>query len=103
MTAYGRFTAWSAPAPGARGALLSRTASTRDAPPGRDGEIRAGDLVDTPSGAAAALVIERWQALQAAGHLDDPRLEHERATVRWHVGTGIAALALVGLGIVTSL
>jgi len=102
VTAYGRFTAWSAPAPGARGALLSRSATARDAPPGYDGSARPSDLVDTPSGAAAALVIDRWEALRAAGHLDHPRLEHDRIPVRWHLGTALAAAALLVAGIVTA-
>jgi hypothetical protein len=102
VTAYGRFTAWSAPAPGVRGVMLSRTASARDAPPGRRDDLRPADLLDTPSGAAAALVVDRWQALRDAGHLDDPRLERPRAIVRWHVGTALVALGLISLGVATA-
>lgn len=102
VTAYGRFTAWSAPAPGVRGALLSR-AATEPARPGTPDPVRPADLADTPSGAAAALIFERWHELQAAGHLDDPRLERDRATVRWHLGTAAFALALIAVGVATSL
>ncbi|MDQ3468574.1 MAG: PH domain-containing protein [Actinomycetota bacterium] len=102
-TAYGRFTAWSAPAPGARGAVRSLAAG-RD--PGRRTpapHVRPGDLVDTPSGSAAAMVRQRWEQLRAAGHLDDPRLERDRAQVTWHVGTALAAVALVVTGVVVAI
>jgi hypothetical protein len=103
VTTYGRFTAWSAPAPGARSVLLSRSGTRREAPPGADDTVRAADLLDTPSGEAAALVHRRWTALRTAGHLDDPRLERERATVHWHVGLALAVVALVAAGVLTSL
>ncbi len=104
VTAYGRFTAWSAPAPGARSTMLSRSATRRDAPPGGgDDVVRPSELLDTPSGEAAALVHRRWTALRTAGHLDDPRLERDRATVRWHVGLAVAVAALVTIGVLTSI
>jgi hypothetical protein len=103
VTAYGRFTAWSAPAPGARSALLSRRATRREAPAGADDGIRPADLLDTPSGEAAALVHRRWTALRDAGHLDDPRLERDRATVHWHVGLALAVAALLTVGVLTSI
>ena len=52
-----------------------------------------------PSGSAAALVRQRWEELRAAGHLVEPRLERERAPIRWNVGTLLIAIALVGLGL----
>lgn len=102
VTAYGRFRAWSAPAPGAHGAVRSLASGPRHAAAvDSEGGARPADLTDTPSGEAAALVRERWDALRAAGHLDNPRLERPRAAVRWHVGTAAAGLALLALGIVT--
>jgi Bacterial PH domain len=103
ITAYGRFTAWSAAAPGARGALLSLGGSPQEH--GRRGPqpaeaVRPGDLVDSPSGSAAALIRRRWDAVRAAGHLEEPRLEHDRAPVRWHVATGVAVLVLLAVGMV---
>jgi hypothetical protein len=50
----------------------------------------------------AAAVRDRWSELRAAGHLDDPRLEHDRAQVRWHLGTFGAGAALLAVGILTS-
>jgi hypothetical protein len=103
VTEYGRFTAWSAPAPGARSAVRS-LATRRDEPTvvGPTGGVAPGDLVDSPSGNAASVVRDRWSDLRAAGHLDDPRLEHERAPVRWHVGTIVVGIALLVIGIVSN-
>jgi hypothetical protein len=104
ITAYGRFTAWSAPAPGTRGALMSLSGNRKEhGQRGRQLEevVRPGDLVDSPSGSAAALIRQRWEAVRAAGHLENARLEHDRAPVTWHVGTGVAVLALLAVGIVT--
>ena len=63
--------------------------------------VRPGDLVDSPSGSAAALIHRRWDEVRAAGHLENPRLEHDRAPVTWHVATGCAVVALLAVGIVT--
>ncbi|HSE70011.1 MAG TPA: PH domain-containing protein [Nocardioidaceae bacterium] len=73
-TAYGRFAAWAVPAP-AREVRRS----------GRDVEPHEG----------AALVVDRWRALRAEGHLDDPRLERPRPDVRVHGATVAAAAALL--------
>jgi hypothetical protein len=102
-TAYGRFTSWSAAAPGARGALLSLGGSRdQSGQPARHGEpavVRAGDLIDSPSGSAAALIQRRWDKMRAAGHLDAPRLERDRAPVTWHVLTALAAGVLFAVGV----
>jgi hypothetical protein len=96
-TAYGRYAAWAAPASGwQRGRRL--TAQDARAVPAETtiggASIRAGDSPYSPSGEAAMQVRRHWQTLRDAGHLDDPRLEFERAPVRWHVEL-IAALAIV--------
>lgn len=100
-TAWGQYTAWSAPAPGARGAL--RTLADRRHQPlaTEPGTMAPGDLPDSPSGTAAAIIRDRWDVLRRAGHLDDPRLEDERAPVRWHLGTFIAGVVLLAAGIVS--
>jgi len=104
VTAFGRFTAWSAPAPGARHAMQS-TVSERAARrrPDPVAAVRPGDLADTPSGSAAVVVRERWERLRRAGHLDDPRLERERAEVHWHVGTAATAVALIVVGVIVNM
>lgn len=99
-TAYGRFSAWAAPAPGAGPALRTamRHRPSRDDDAGIDAATRSvtiGEVPGTPSGDAAVIVRRRWQRLQDAGFLDDPQLEFERPPIRWHwrVGATIAALA----------
>jgi hypothetical protein len=96
-TAYGRYMAWAAPAPGR---YASRNLTERDLqhlPDSSFGEgaaIRPGDSPRSPSGQAALAVRRQWEALRDAGYLDDPRLEFERAPVRWHAGT-IAAIGVL--------
>jgi hypothetical protein len=117
VTAVGTFRSWAAPAPGAR--MANRSMSRGLGPELRtlpaadehasavavdrayDG-LRPGDLPETPSGAAATKVREQWRQLREAGHLDDPRLERDTATIRWHVGTIVAAGALLGAAIAAS-
>lgn len=100
FTAYGKFTAWAAPAPGL---VASRRAAGRDlrglpeSTYGPGDSVRPGDLPQSPSGAAALVVRRRWEELRDAGHLDNPRLEHDSAPVVWHTGTLAAAAVLVVL------
>lgn len=110
-TAYGRYSAWAAPAPGLRSAVTSRRLVDVDDPrvlgsprtPWRgDGGVRPGDLPATGSGEAAAMVRRRWAKLSEDGHLDDPLLERERPVVRWHVDTLAVVAALVVLAIITT-
>ncbi len=102
-TAYGRFSAWAAPAPGA--AHLVRTDLRRDTREARGTwdpdvqDVRPGDLPSAPSGGAALVIRERWRRLRDAGYLDDPRLEFERAPVRWHLDLLVGALVLSTLGL----
>ena len=101
VTAYGRYTAWGAPAPGAYSAFRAVGTRHRDTLAAGDDTVRPGELPDTPSGEAAELVQRRWAKLRAAGHLDQPQLERDRATVTWHIGTAAAAVALLALGVLT--
>lgn len=101
-TAYGSFTAWAAPSAGRGPARRSARAEVRilGRPLGR-----AEPTVVSPGAAleAATLVRSHWETLRAAGHLDNPRLEHDSVPVRWHLETIAAGVALVGLGIITAL
>lgn len=104
VTAYGRYTAWAAPAPGARTAVQSigdrPTAGRPDGRPVSAADTqRLGDLPDSPSGDAATMVRRRWAHLREAGFLDDPRLELAAAPVHWHVRLLVAALALCVAGV----
>jgi hypothetical protein len=103
ITAYGRFTAWAAPAPGAREVLRASKAETRHLPKStvRAGGIRPGDLPSSPSGGAALTIRRHWEQLRDAGYLDDPRLEHERAPVTWAVPVLVAGAVLVVLCVVS--
>lgn len=110
VTAYGRYSAWAAPAPGMKSSVTSRRltdvddARTLGSPitPWQRGSMRPGDRPDTPSGDAAAMVRRRWAALREAGHLDDVVLERDRPTVRWHLDTLAVLVALAALGLLTA-
>ena len=96
-TAYGRYAAWAAPAAGWQPGRRMTEQDARAVPveESESGKrVRASDSPYSPSGEPAMAVRRRWQALRDAGHLDDPRLEFERAPVRWHIEL-IAALALL--------
>lgn len=104
VTAYGKFTAWAAPAPSARTAVQSVVDRPMAGRP--DGRAltyadvqRLGDMPDTPSGDAATMVRRRWAQLVESGHLDDPQLEFSRPPVTWHLRTLALVVALIGAGV----
>lgn len=107
ITAYGKYTAWAAPAPGgiatARAATRSSTKGLPESTYGAGGSIRPGDVPSSPSGSAAAAVRRRWEALRDAGHLDDPRLEFAHPPIRWHWPVIAGAPGLVLLGVLAAL
>ncbi|MET0998216.1 MAG: PH domain-containing protein [Marmoricola sp.] len=70
-TAYGRVTAWGAAAPVGR------------------------DRAQGVQGPAAVAVTERLEALRAAGHLEDAKLERPAPRTVWHVGVITAVSVLV--------
>ncbi len=102
LTAYGKFTAWAAPAPG-RAAMRKATRVDPNQLLGRAAGVHASgatpEIAIGAAGEAAEIVRDHWERLRAAGHLDNPVLEHERVPVRWHVGTLAAGVVLVGLGV----
>jgi len=102
VTAYGRYTAWAAPAPGARGMLMANKHEAGHLPDSATygGTVRPGDLPSTASGAAALDIRRRWEALRDAGYLDDPKLERDTAPIRWHVATLIGGGVLLVLSVV---
>ncbi|HWS58491.1 MAG TPA: PH domain-containing protein [Actinotalea sp.] len=103
-TAYGTYTAWAAPTSGRRRDAAGRS-DVRGLPEttyGPAGTVRPGDLPDSPSGQAAALVRLRWEALRDAGYLDDPRLERQRPVVHWH-GVEVTVLLVLALATATGL
>lgn len=106
VTAYGRYAAWAAPAPGAGSALRT---SMRSRPPrgsSDDATITTasmGDIPGTPSGDAATIVRRRWERLRDAGHLDDPKLEFEQTPIRWHWEIGATVIILAALSVASLL
>lgn len=106
ITAYGRFTGWAAPAPGA---LAARRATKRDtlhlpASTASSGGIRPGDLPTSESGSAALMIRRHWEQLRDGGFLDDPRLERDAPPITWHLitlgaGAALLVLAVVGLAV----
>ena len=102
-TAYGVYAAWAAPAPSRSQTLNATPSDTRHLPSTSyiGGGIRPGDLAGTPSGDAAAYIRRRWEALQAAGHLDAPRLERDAPRVHWHLVPAAGVAALAALAVVT--
>ncbi len=102
-TAYGTFGAWAAPAPGRHGTRRVTEQDLRHLPRSShdsDRSIRPGDSPTSPSGQAAWAIRETWEMLRDAGHLDNPRLEFERAPVTWHIGTLVCLAALGTLSVV---
>ena len=101
VTAYGRFTAWGAPAPGAYSAF--RAVGTR-----HPDTLAAGED-NGPSGRAARHTIGRGSGagpatLGEAARRRSPRpaaARTRRAKVTWHLGTAAAAVALLALGLLT--
>ena len=107
VTAYGKYTAWAAPAPGgiatARAASKGTLRGLPESTYGPERSIRPGDVPSSPSGAAAAEVRRRWEELRDAGHLDDPRLEFARPPVHWHWRVIVAAPVLLAIGVLAAL
>jgi Bacterial PH domain len=103
LTAYGKFTAWTAPAPG-RAAMRKATRVDPNQLLGRAAGAHATgaapEIAIGAAGEAAEVVREHWERLRVAGHLDNPVLEHERVPVRWHLGTLAGGAVLVALGVI---
>lgn len=102
-TAYGRFAAWAAPASGWQPGRRLTDHDAREVPldvSSTGKSMRPSDSPYSPSGEAAIEVRRRWQELEDAGHLDNPRLEFERAPVQWHVTLLAALLVLAAWAVV---
>lgn len=104
-TAYGTFTAWAAPAPSRMSARRLSRQETQGLPESTFGageSIRPGDAPGSPSGDVAQVVRRHWELLRDAGHLDDAKLESSTPPVTWHVPQLLAAVLLVGLGVLAN-
>ena len=99
VTTLGDVRAWAAPAPGRQVLRRSQAEDLRLGGAGKGDMVRPSDLPQTESGAAALVVRQRWLRIREAGFLADPRVEHDRMPVQWHVAT-IAAFALLTVAVV---
>lgn len=102
FTAYGKVTAWAAPAPGGFATRVAARHDFHGLPESTfvgDRSIRPGDLPGSPSGAAALVVRRHWEQLRDAGHLDDAKLEFSEPPSRWHYRTILIGAVLVLLGL----
>lgn len=93
-TRYGRFVAWVAPAAGRHQMLRSHTEDLRGLPESTfmAGTVGLGDMPNSVSGDAAAIIRRRWDGLRDAGHLDAPVLDPDLHPSLLHRGR-IAVLA----------
>jgi hypothetical protein len=97
-TAYGRFAAWAAPASGWQPGRRLNEQDAREVPlevSSAGKSMRASDSPYSPAGEAAIEVRRHWQELRDAGHLDNPRLEFDRAPIQWHLALLAALLVLI--------
>lgn len=78
VTAYGAYQAWAVP------------------PPRRETR-RAGRPIEPSEG--AAMVTCRWEALRAAGHLENPHLEAPRARTTLHLLTLVTLAGLLAASV----
>ena len=99
VTTLGTVRAWAAPAPGRQVLRRSQAEDLRLGGAEKGDLRRPSDLPQTESGAAALVVRQRWLRIREAGFLADPRVEHDRMPVRWHVET-IAGFALLTVAVV---
>ncbi len=104
VTVERRYRAWAAPAPG-RSIMRSEHSNThrlKDAAIG--GEIRPGDLPETDSGLAAAMVREHWKAQLESGALEPGAFEfgdmRSSPQISVHWGQMVAAVALSAAALV---
>ena len=98
-----RYVAWSAPAPGHLTSVRNSRSvgSESQAGPSASDEVRPGDLVNTESGQAAALVRGRWnrlrdQGLFEVGVADETPVQINRHTLIIVVLSALALATLVG-------
>ena len=105
VTASGRYSAWSAPAPGLFAIQRAQPDHIRGLPEttyGPAGSVRPGDLATSDSGTAAYHVRQRWSALLASGAVEPGMAEASRArvSVNWTVlavGAVLVAAAVLAI------
>jgi len=93
-TPSGKFSAWSAPAPGMIGAMRAgRNPANREAR-AADATLRAGDLLGTESGNAATVVREQWRRGLDSGQVQSGIADEVPVHRQWDVPVLAAMTAL---------
>jgi len=105
VTASGRYSAWSAPAPGLFSVQRAQPDHVRGLPettygPGQS--VRPGDLANSDSGAAAYHVRQRWAAVMASGGAEPGMADAVpvHSTVNWKMLA--IGLSLVAAGVLAA-
>jgi Bacterial PH domain len=95
-TPTGAYTAWAAPAPGRSTAARVHASDVRNLPESTyvARAVRPGDVPNTPSGDAAAIIRLRWEALRDSGALPAAGESSQKPVVRFHV-VRLAILAVL--------
>jgi len=92
-TPSGRFTAWSAPAPGFFTTMMGNARARREAA-AAGGEARPSDRMGTDSGNAALVIRETWRRRLDAGQVELGVADATPVRRHWHV-TFLAVSALL--------
>jgi hypothetical protein len=98
-TLGGTVTVWASPAPNRYSGQSTRTTDARLAAEAAGTNPRPGDMLSTPSGAAAFVIRRHWEDLREAGFLDAPVLEGGKLKRDIHWVT-IAVLAVLTIATV---
>lgn len=95
-TLGGTVTVWASPAPNRYASQVSKTQDASLAAEAAGSNIRPGDLLSTPSGAAAFVIRRHWEDLREAGHLENPVLEGGKLPrdIHWVTIAVLGALAI---------
>ena len=98
-TQRGKVTVWASPAPNRYAGQVSASRDASLPGAGQGGSIRPGDLLSTPSGAAAYVIRSHYDQLVEDGHLDNPVIEEGayRTEPHWVTIIALGALALATL------
>jgi hypothetical protein len=98
-----KYAAWAAPAPGRAGAAMARrqARSGNVAPRAAvGGKAAPGDLLTTDSGAAADMVLERWEELRESGSLAIGEADSTRVTTEWLWQPALVAVVVVAISVI---
>lgn len=92
-----KFSAWSAPAPGAMAGIRAGRRPANRETRAAEGHLRPGDMLGTESGDAATVIREQWRARIEAGTIAVGVADEAVVVRRWDVAVLAITLALVAL------